>query len=120
MKTFIDFLLDNGELKFKNGRWHYSIENVKSYETTLNIAQIINSNFSKLSKKEQIYLQYLSILGNHFDFNICLDIMNHYGHENIIMTNIIKNGFIEIHSNRYQFSHDNIQKHIFFRSNKLK
>ena len=112
IKNFIDYLLDHNDLYFKNGEWEYSTNKIQTYDTTIDIADLVNEKFIKLIPEEQLYLQYLALLGNHFNFRLCLDIMLFYGHKNSIMKNIIKDGFIELYSSQYQFTHDTIQKHV--------
>ena len=112
IKNFIEYLLDQNDLYFKNGEWEYYTNKIETYDTNIDIAGFINKKFIKLPPEEQLYLQYIALLGNHFNFRLCLDIMLFYGHKNSIMKDIIKDGFIEIYSNQYQFTHDTIQEHV--------
>ena len=112
VKEFTSYLIDNNEFNFSGGKWTYRISSIEKYSATVNITSIINDNFSKLSAKEQSYLQYLSILDNDFNQEMTFAMMDTFGYSNMFLENILEYGFIQKSSNKYKFSHDLIKQYV--------
>jgi len=111
-KTFIEYLIDKKVLYFINGKWKYDLLVIKTYSSSLNIARIIINKFNKLTDKQRIYLQYLAILGNNLDINLCHKIIDGSGQSLNYMNEVSSIGFINIYSNQHHFVHDKVQEYI--------
>ncbi|MGA9045231.1 protein kinase domain-containing protein [Sulfuricurvum sp.] len=113
IKTFLHHLIDSNGLRYENGKWNYSLEHLKSYSASINIVTIINAQFSLLDAAEQLYLQYLAILGNRNDLGLTLTIMDFLGQPNHLLEDLEEKGFIELLGREYQFVHDQIHQFVF-------
>jgi len=113
VKTLINTLVDINELYFDKGKWDYNTQKVNTYSASINIAQLINTKFTKLTKAKQEYLFYLALLGNRFELELTLDMMNTFGFDNENIQEIQNDGFIYLNMNQYQFVHDLIQENIY-------
>lgn len=113
IKTFLEFLLQNNELRFAKGEWKYSLAKIKTYKQSDNIIELVRAKFNQLNSVEKSYLQYLAILGNNFELFLALKIMKHYGYDTKLIQSIIKHGFIEIHTGIYKFTHDTLLQDVF-------
>ncbi|HEX5669939.1 MAG TPA: protein kinase, partial [Sulfuricurvum sp.] len=113
IKTFLRHLIDSNGLRYKNGRWNYSLDHLKSYSASINIVTIINAQYSVLNAAEQFYLQHLAILGNRHDLNLTLAIMDFLGQSNHLLEDLEAKGFIELLGREYQFVHDQIHQFVF-------
>jgi PAS domain S-box-containing protein len=113
IKTFIYALIDEKELTFSKGEWKYSLETVQSYSASINIVDIINKKFKKLPKNQQSFLQHLSILGNRFELETSLKMLNDFGYTQEQMQDAQDKGFIDQSLGQYQFAHDQIQDYVF-------
>lgn len=112
-KTFLHYLIDWNKLRYEEGAWHYSLDQIKSYSASVNIITIVNNKFSLLDSAEQLYLQYLSLLGNRFDLKLALAIMDFLGQPNHLLEGLERKGFIELLEREYQFIHDQIHQFVF-------
>jgi PAS domain S-box-containing protein len=113
VKTFLGHLIDSKGLRFENGRWNYSLEQLKSYASSINIVTIINARFSLLEREKQGYLQHLALLGNRYDLRRTLAIMEFLGQPNRLLEELEEKGFIELVGREYQFVHDQIHQFVF-------
>ena len=113
VKSLIDYLVDEGELRFEHGEWEYSLEQIQNVSASVNIIQIINAKCSLLDKAEKFYLQHLCVLGNRFSLDLTFGLMRSLKQSDDILERLVKKGFIEYFSNQYQFVHDQIQQRAF-------
>ncbi|MBV5322194.1 MAG: protein kinase [Sulfuricurvum sp.] len=112
IKTLLYNLIEAKEILYKKGKWHFQIEKIRSYGSTVNIAGLITDKFSKLTTQEQSYLHYLSVLGNRFDANLTRKMMSKLNYPDTMMEGLESKGFIELFGGHYQFVHDMIQDHV--------
>ncbi len=112
VKAFIEYIIDTDALSFNQGKWQASLEKITKYELGLNIVEIINSKFNKLSSKEQLYLQNLSLLGSSFDLDLTYRLMSSLGFSRDHMSSVVRKGFIEYGEQKYHFVHDRIHANI--------
>ena len=113
IKTLLQHLLQEKELRFEKGKWVFSLENIKTYSSTINIVELLSSQFTQLTPEQQSFLQYLSLLGNTFDLEVSLTMLLSFGYKEEILNEVEEKGFIEQNMNQYQFVHDQIQKNIY-------
>ncbi len=112
IKTLLDYLIDDKELSFKKGKWDYSIADIHKYNTSINIAKLLNDKFTKLSQEKQKYLSYLALLGSSFDLDMTLTMMHNFGFDNTIIHEVHNDGYIYLHMNQYQFVHSFARENI--------
>ncbi|DAB38776.1 MAG: hypothetical protein A2023_02275 [Sulfuricurvum sp. GWF2_44_89] len=112
IKTFLYDLIDAHEIAYEKGKWRFDLEKIRTYGASVNIAGLIRAKFSQLSRDEQEYLYYLSLLGGRFDTHLALRMMRGLKYPNTIMHQLESKGFIEVFSGHYQFVHDVIQQHV--------
>jgi PAS domain S-box-containing protein len=112
IKTLLSNLIDTKEIMYEKGEWHFHIEKIRTYGSSINIAGLITDKFSKLTTDEQNYLRYLSVLGNRFEMNLTRRMMKTLKFPDTMMERLEAKGFIELFNGSYQFVHDVIQQHI--------
>ncbi|MBE0497894.1 MAG: AAA family ATPase [Campylobacterales bacterium] len=113
LSNFINYLLDEKELYFKKGKWKFSLEKIKESGTSLTMATMNISRFTKLTRREQSYLQHLSLLGNNFDITVFTAMMQSLGFEPKLMEKLKRLGFIDEYVSKCRFTHDKIQEYVF-------
>lgn len=113
IKSFVGHIIDEGDVFFQNGKWKFSLEKIKSLSSSMNIADIITSKFDRLHPKEQSFLQYLAILGNRFNLDLCLDIMQSLRFSKNLQKKILSSDIIDVDREFYQFAHDRIHEYIY-------
>lgn len=113
LKSFLEHLIDEKDVYIQGGRWNYSLEKIKTYDTTVNIAKIITTKFYRLTSKERSALQYLSLLGNHLEMPFCIETLSSLGHEKPLIQSLESKGFIDQIMGKCQFVHDQIQSFVY-------
>ncbi|MDF1877102.1 protein kinase [Sulfurimonas sp. SAG-AH-194-L11] len=112
IRAFLEYLLANGLLSYRQGSWSFDINEISSLSASINIAKVVISRFELLSKKEKLYLEYLATLGYSFKLDIAIDMMKSIGFSSVKLRNIYNNGFIELDKDEYSFIHDKIREYV--------
>ncbi|MFA6189653.1 MAG: protein kinase [Sulfuricurvum sp.] len=112
VKTFLRYLMDSNALRYEEGGWNYSLDQIKSCSASINIVTIINDKFSLLDSAKRLYLQHLAVLGNRFDLKLSMVILDYLGQPNDALEELESKGFIELLEKEYQFAHDQIHHFI--------
>lgn len=113
VKTFLHHLIDSDGLRYEQGRWHYSLEQLRLYSASMNIVTMINARFAQLDSAQQHYLQHLAVLGHRYDLKGAVAIMEFLGQPNDLLETLESKGFIELLGREYRFVHDQIHQFVF-------
>lgn len=112
-KAFFEHLLKKEIIAYVRGRWKFSIEEVVDITVNINVADLIRDKFNRLTLNEQIYLQYLTLLGDSGSLKETFDAMTSFKQLNIHIKHLEKEGFIEIINRKYKFVHDQMQHYVY-------
>ncbi len=113
VKSFLEHIIERGDVSFEKGKWKYSLEKIKSISASINIADIITSKFERLNQKERSYLQYLALLGNRCALDLALEIMESLHFDKELHKKIFSSDIIDVDEGFYQFAHDRIYENIY-------
>jgi histidine kinase len=112
IKTLLSELIERKEITFARGRWEFDLDTIRTYGARVDIASLMTSKFSQLSLHEQRCLQFMAILGSHFDIDLTLEMMKSLKYPADVMEELEKKGFIELYNRQYRFVHDMILHHL--------
>ena len=113
IKSFVDHILEEGDVYFEKGRWKFSLEKITSLSSSINIADIITKKIQKLDPKEQSCLQHLAVLGHRFDLDLTLMILQKLHFSKSLQKKVFFSDIIDTDNGFYQFSHDSLHEYIY-------
>ena len=114
-REFINTLYHTGLLYyFGEGKWHWSIEQIKSSKVTDNVVELISGNVEKLPIDLQDILKLAACFGNKFSLQ-SLATASELGLDQIqVLLNMAENAGILISNlDHYQFSHDRFLEAVY-------
>jgi len=112
-KTLIQFLLQEKEIYFSKGKWHFDTQKIQTHSASLNILSLVTAKLSTLTPMQKTCIHYLCLLGNPYDFNISTQMLQSFGYDAKLIYELEENGFIELILGQYQFVHDQLQHNIY-------
>lgn len=112
IKTFLENLIDKGEIRFEAGKWVFDLERIALYGSSVNIASLINAKFNQLTHDEQHILYYLSLLGSRFDIRLAQRLIQKHQYSVSLIDSLESKGFLDHYNHHYHFVHDLIQSYI--------